>query len=156
LFIFILVRQTPYSQTLAASFQNSAMRLIYILAFILGHLTVFGQVDSLGLDNNPNLSKAEGNHLNDQFKKQRGQFTFNNKSIVFITGSSGTKVMTKQEYFSDVKKWAQNNSQIVTSLLILTKEEKFDSGYDAIVTAWVKVLTDKNRKKIIRKLKASR
>jgi len=132
------------------------MKLIYMLTFILGNFAGFGQVDSLGVDKNLVLSRAEANYFNEQFKTQRGQFHFEKKKIVFITGSSGSKVMTKQEYFSDVKQWKTNNSEIVTSLFILTEEENADSGHDAIVTAWVKTLTDKRRKKIIRELKASR
>jgi hypothetical protein len=42
------------------------------------------------------------------------------------------------------------NSRIATSLIVLTEKEKKQSGnYDAILTAWVKVLTPKRRTSIV-------
>lgn len=132
------------------------IRLLYILLFLFANLSVTAQVDSLGLNNDPTLTNVEATYLDDHFQKQRGQFSFQHKRVAFVTGSNASTIMTKQKYFSDVKKWKQKNSTIVTSFIILRKDEKVATGYDAIVTAWVKTMTNKTRKKIISQLKASR
>lgn len=129
-----------------------AMRVPFLLAIVLGYFTTLAQVDTLGLDDDPLLTQAEADYLNDKFESQRGQFDFQNKRIAFVTGSAGSKFIAKQEYFSDVRQWAENDSEVVSSLYILTEGERQASGYDAIVTAWVKVLTNKRRGKLVRQL----
>lgn len=146
----------PFSSFLGGRLSIKKMRVLYIIAIVLGHFTALGQVDSLGLNSNPLLTKAEADYLNGKFTKERGQFDFEDKRIVFVTGSTGSMLMTKPRYFSDVKLWIRDNDEVMSSLYILTKEEKRSSGYDAIVTAWVKILTDKRRDKVVRQLKGSR
>ncbi len=113
----------------------------------------FGQnLDSCGVDNNSKLTVFESKYLNEYLKNQRDTFDLTDKEIIFVTGSSASKIGGKKEYFSDIKEWNKNNSNIATNLIILTSEEKIESGgYDAILTYWVKFLP--NKKKIFEKMK---
>jgi hypothetical protein len=127
----------------------------YITTF-LSILTIglFGQTtDSLGLDNNPRLTKYEAEYFNNEFKDWRKSFDFIDKKVAFITGSSAGKHLTKTEYFKEVKARLKDNYGMTHSALYLTEEEKLKSGgYDAVVVSWVKLLTDKRRRQIITEL----
>lgn len=138
------------------------MRLISLLILTgLIHLTIennaFGQeTNNLGRDDNPTLNENEAKLLNDYFTESRGTFDFKDKKIVFVSGSTGKTYITKSDYFENIKKWNESNSRIATSLVVLTEKEKKESGdYDAILTAWVKVLTPKRRTRIVRELSSS-
>jgi hypothetical protein len=113
----------------------------------------FGQnLDSCGVDNNSKLTIFESKYLNEYLKNQRDTFDLTGKQIIFVTGSSARTIGEKKEYFTDIKEWNLRNSKIATDLVVLTREEKIESGgYDAILTYWVKFLPDK--KKIFEKIK---
>lgn len=132
------------------------MRLPYIIFFIfilLANQSLFGQQQDGAVDQNQILSDEEANLLNDYFDKQRADFDFRNKKVVFVSGSTGTRFITKQKYFADIQRSIEANSEVVSSLIVLNENERIESGhYDAIVTAWVKVLTPKRRRIIIREL----
>lgn len=132
------------------------MRPLFIITLILASVAAFAQTTTVGLDNSTLLTDAEAQYLNEKFAHQRGDFNFQGKRIAFATGSTGSQAMTKQEYFADVARWKENNSEVTSSLYILTDEERFSSDLDAIITAWVKVLTKKSRSKIIRQSHAGR
>ena len=131
------------------------MKTLIILISLLFIFDLFGQVtDSLGIDNNINLNKQEIYFLNNSLKNSRDTFGFNNKRIAFVTGSNGSKLITKQNYFlTCVKPWTDKGSEPQISFVRLTPNEKqISNGYDAIVMSWVKVLTKKQRKRIIKQL----
>ena len=114
-------------------------------------------VDRCGMNNDPVITAEEAEFLKNYFKKTHPEFDFEGKKIAFITGSSGSKIGSKTAYFTDIRKWQENGESIATSLVILTPEEKIESGgYDAIITYWVKVFTPKSKKAIIEKLAAQR
>jgi hypothetical protein len=115
-------------------------------------------IDSALIDNNIKLNKYESDFLNDYLKAQRDTFDFSQKSIVFITGSSGSIIGNKKDYFEDINKWDKDyNSKIATSLIIFNDSEKeMSGGYDAILTYWVKLLTDKRKQKVIKQIKICR
>lgn len=134
------------------------MQFLSIIILIILSLNLSGQqLSNCGKDNNSKINNDEARFLNSYLTDTKNVFDFSGKKIAFITGSSGSKVGTKNEYFREVKKRDLNNSKIATSFIILTDDEKLQSGgYDAIITYWVKILIDnKRKKKIVNKLKIS-
>ena len=134
------------------------MKIIGTIILLLISINTFGQsLVECGLDNNPKLTQAESEYLNAYLTEKRNGFDFKNKKVLFVTGNSGNRIGTKKEYFNYIKKWNEKNSKVATGIDILTNEQKSESdGYDVIVTYWVKVLTEKRKKKILSEIKASR
>lgn len=61
-------------------------------------LSILGQnLDQCGLDNNPELTQVESEFLNEFLG-----FDFMDKKVVFVTGSNGTLIGNKIEYFDNV------------------------------------------------------
>lgn len=142
-------------QNVSGKFKRKMRQGLLILLFFV-QLTSYGQVNN-DSERNITLDKNESKLLNEYFDNKRGTFDFTDKKLCFISGSSGTVYITKQDYFSDIKKWAETNDRIATTLHVLTYKEKIESGgYDAIVTAWVKLLPYGRRRKIIKELGTSR
>jgi hypothetical protein len=112
--------------------------------------------DNCGLDNNPLLTVVEANFMNEYLKMsiQEKGYDFTDKRIVFATGSGGSKLGSKIDYFENVREWKEkHNSTIATSLILLNDTDRLVYGYDAIVTYWVKVLTPKATKKLLNQTK---
>jgi len=130
------------------------MRLIGASILLLISLNVFGQnIAECGLDDNPKLSLIESEFLNAYLNDIRDGFDFKNKKVIFITGTSGNKIGSKKEYFEHVRIREKENSKVVTGIHILSDSQKRESrGYDVIVTYWVKVFTDKRKRKILKKV----
>ncbi len=133
------------------------MRFCIATLLLILRFGLFGQtIDSLGLDNNARLTKYESEYFNNEFKDWRKEFDFTDKKVAFITGSSASKHQTKTHYFKEVTDRLKHNLKMSHSPVFLTQEEKIESGdYDVIVLYWVKVMTDKRRRKIIDELKAA-
>lgn len=109
-----------------------------------------------GIDNNPALTDIEANFMNEYLRVpvQQKNFNFLNKRIAFATGSGGTVLGSKINYFNNIKEWKEKyNSRITTDLILLNDTEKLEYGYDAIVTYWVKIYTPKANKKLLEKTK---
>jgi len=134
------------------------MKIIGTLILLLISLNIFGQnLSECGIDNNPKLTQAESEYLNAYLTEKRNGFDFNDKKVIFVTENSGNRIGTKKEYFDYIKKWNEKDSKVATGIDILTTDQKLESdGYDVIVTYWVKVLTEKRKKKILTEIKASR
>lgn len=134
------------------------MKIIGTIILLLISINIFGQnLAECGLDNNPKLTPAESEYLNAYLTEKRNGFDFKNKKVLFATRNSGNRIGTKKEYFDYIRKWNEKNSKVATGIDILTNEQKSESdGYDVIVTYWVKVLTEKRKKKILSEIKASR
>jgi hypothetical protein len=131
------------------------MRILTLIISFFLTTNIFGQsTDSLGIDNNVTLNRQEIDFLNASLKYNQDIFDFANKKIAFVTGSSGGKLISKQDYFlTCVRPWKDKGSLPQIFFVRLTPEEKQKSnGYDAIVMSWIKVFTDKQRKKIIEHL----
>ena len=119
-------------------------------------LNVFGQnLEECGIDDHLILTSSESEFLNKYMIDERSKnFDFSKKKIIFITGSRGREFGTKSKYFNDIKKWNKNGKKIATHIIELNEKEKIDSGgYDVIVTYWVKVLTKRSKRKIIKRSK---
>lgn len=99
-------------------------------------------------------STQEAELLNSLLEKSRNTFDFHGKKIAFITGSSGSRVLSKADYFNRcVNPWLADGKTPQNFMVELTEEEKNKSGgYDAFVLSWAKVFTDKRKKKIIEQL----
>ena len=93
------------------------------------------------------LNTQESEFLNRQFKSELVNYDFNNKAIIFTTSIS---VISKTDWIKI--NWKHENLSV--ELVELTKQEKEETGYDAILVTWSKViLTDKMKRKILDQLK---
>jgi hypothetical protein len=131
------------------------MKYLIIVFSLFSFLDIYAQgCDSCGLDNNPILNKSESEFLNEYLKDKRGDFDFADKKIIFITGSNASTKGFKRDYFKNVFKWStDSNSKISTELVILSAQNKIESGgYDAILTYWsmVSINNEKKIQKIIK------
>lgn len=102
-----------------------------------------------GLDNNSELTDKEAIFFSEYLKApaKKSGFDFKNKRILFVTGSNGSTLGSKIEYFNDVREWkAKHNDKIASTLFVLDDSEKSEYGYDAIITYWVKVYNPKQKR----------
>lgn len=128
--------------------------LIFLFAFSC-HLGLKAQtLDSLGIDNSTTLNRQEFELLNSLLREKRDTFDFQSKKVAFVTGSSGNNIVTKEAYFKNyVKPWLDKGTRPQVSMVRLTEEEKSQSnGYDALVLSWVKLFTNKQKKRIVKRL----
>jgi hypothetical protein len=131
------------------------LNIITTLVFILFVSNIFAQnIDQCGIEESFKLTKIESDYLNNYLKENRKDFDFTDKKIIIVTGNSGQQIASKKQYFNDIKSWLENGDKIPTTLIIFNEEEKFKSGYDGILTLWVKIFTEKAKRKIIKKMKA--
>lgn len=132
------------------------LKISLFIIFIVFITNVFGQVtDSIGLDNNPILNGQESKMLHDVIDSSRAKTDLTGKKIAFITGSTGSVIVSKSNYFrAYVKPGIETGNTMDFHLLALTKDEKLKSGgYDFIALSWVKIFTDRQRRKIIHRLR---
>jgi hypothetical protein len=112
--------------------------------------------ENCGTDNNPGLTKIEAAFLNEYLKGPANlkEFDFDDKRIVFATGSNGSTLGSKIDYFEDVREWKENyHAKVATSLIVLNENDRSKYGYDAVIAYWVKVLAPKSTKRILEKTK---
>ncbi len=110
-----------------------------------------------GIDNNPKLTQTESEFLTEYMNdEQRKRYDLTDKKVIFVTGNSGHHFGTKSEYFDKIKERNQNDNKIATWVLNLSEEEQIKSGYDVIITYWVKILTERRKRKILKDIKANR
>jgi len=129
------------------------LKSITTLFFILFISNLISQnIEECGLDEKFELTKTESEYLNNYLKEKRKDFDFNNKKIIIVSGNVGQQIGSKKQYFKDVKSWLEKESQIATTLIVFNEEEKLKSGCDGILTLWVKIFTEKGKRKIIKKL----
>lgn len=112
--------------------------------FEMDYAQNFGQTSS------PILTDKEAAYFNGELFFERNRFDFHDKKIAFMSGSSISKVIDKQQYFSN---WG--GKDIENSLLVLTEKEKIESGgFDAVIISWSKIkIGRKGRKRMLAKLK---
>lgn len=134
------------------------MRKIGTIILMLISINLTGQnLAKCGIDNNPKLTQSESEFLNEYMTEHNKQnFDFTNKKVVFVTGNSGNKLGNKSDYFNKIKQWNQSDYKIATWVVKLTEEEQIESDYNVIVTYWVKVVTEKRKRKILNDIKACR
>ncbi len=134
------------------------MKKIVTIILMLISINLIGQnLNECGIDNNPKLTQTESEFLNEYMTEYNKQnFDFTNKKVIFVTENSGNKFGTKSEYFDQIKQLNQSNDKIATWVVKLNEKEQIESDYDVIVTYWVKVITEKRKRKILNEIKASR
>ncbi|WP_339835753.1 hypothetical protein [uncultured Flavobacterium sp.] len=102
-------------------------------------------LDSLGINSNNKLNINEQkiiNILNNNDKL----IDFNNEKIVFITGSAGRSIVNKQSFFIDFKNRINNNNTLSFSIIHLEAKQKEKSGFDYVITFWVKTFNPNSQK----------
>lgn len=93
------------------------------------------------------LVTQESEYLNRQFNGLFENYDFKDKSIIF---TSSTFVISKSDWIET--NWEYDNPSV--ELVELTKQEKEETGYDAILVTWSKfILTDKMKQRILKQLK---
>ena len=93
------------------------------------------------------LNDQESEYLNQQFDKLSDNYNFKNKSILF---THSITVISKSDWIK--KNWEYENPSV--ELVILTDQERNETGYDAILVTWSKfMLTDKMKKRILKQIK---
>lgn len=103
---------------------------------------------TLGMDGKESLNETEINYLEMLHNKDEINLDFSELKVAFISGSGGSRVITKKEYFSN-----NHDINFSTWLIQLTPKEKVKSGgYDYLITKWVKFQPKKYRKRIIKTL----
>lgn len=130
------------------------VRLIAIALFF--HATaLFGQEaetpKSTGVET---LTPQEAQRLNTLLDRSRGTFDFHGKRAAFITSSAGNRILSKADYFRDGTSDSLADDQVPQiSIVELTRDEKNRSGgYDVLVLCYVKVFTDRQKRRIIERL----
>ncbi len=128
-----------------------------ILLSLLSYLALKAQVKdnfNLGKDDNPVLTKSEISYFSQLNKLNIDTFKFEGKRIAFFTGSGGSMLISKSEYFEDcVIPWLEKDSHPQTFVRVLTEQERKQTKFDAFVFSWVKIYTPKQHKKNINRLK---
>ncbi|KAA3649761.1 MAG: hypothetical protein DWP98_06435 [Bacteroidetes bacterium] len=100
------------------------------------------------------LSKEEVKLLNSLLENSRDTFDFDGKKIAFITGSSGSRILPKTDFFNTcVNPWLEREEKPQIFMVLLNEKKKNKSGgYDAFVLSWVKVFTNRQKQKAIEQL----
>ena len=134
------------------------MKKSVAIILMLVSINIFGQnLSELGIDNNPKLTQAESEFLNEYMnEKQRKGFDLTEKKVIFIKGPGGSTIGSKSEYFNHIRMYNENGNKIATWIVELNEKERLESGYDVIVTYWVKLLTKRRKRIIINEIKPSR
>lgn len=133
------------------------MKSIGTLIVLLISIHAFGQnLIECGKDNNPKLTPIESEFLDSYMSEEKKKgIDFSEKRVLFITGNNASKKGTKSEYFEHIKRWNEIDVKIATWVVDLNDEEqeKLNSaGYDVIVSYWVKLLTNRRKRKILNSL----
>jgi len=99
------------------------------------------------IDEEKRLNLKESEYLNRQFSKVISNYDFKDKSILFTTSMS---VISKSDWIST--NWEHDHPSV--QLVLLTEEEKKQTGYDAILVTWSKFfINDKMKRKILKQVK---
>lgn len=112
------------------------------------------RLEELGKDNHPTLTAEESQFLMTFISnEQLLGVDLTGKKVIFVTAPGGSQLGNKTAYFEEIKKYQQENRRIATSIVELDDKEKgLSGGYDVIITYWVKILTNKSKKKLLRQV----
>lgn len=107
------------------------------------------QGDSLG-----NLTSNEVTILDSLLNNTKEIFDFGDKKVAFISGSSGSRVLSKKDFFETcINPWIEEGKEPQIFLVKLDENEKaISGGYDALLLSWVKVFSDRQKRKTIKEL----
>lgn len=80
---------------------------------------------------------------------------FDNKEISFISGSAGTTIYSKTDFFKSFLDRYLKNQILQYSIIKLEEKERILSGSDYIVFYWVKTFNPKS-KRLLKKIKQTK
>lgn len=126
--------------------------LVFIL-FIQISAVLHGQnIDSIGIDNNPDINYAESIFLNTQLDSIRDTFDFKHNKVAYYLSLVGC--IQKQDFFKEAKQYSEKGQNMAVQLIVLNESEKeMTNGYDVIIIAWYKfTITPKYRNTLIKEL----
>ena len=83
---------------------------------------------------------ADSRIFNEVFFSQRGDFDFYNKRVLFMTGSSGRKITTKENYIQMINEHKENERVPIDTGKLYVFENNLNNsiGYDAAIVFWCK------------------
>ena len=140
----------------ASSFKisNAMKSLIGLLIFVSLAKASICQATFQNEKTSTGLSNSEAGFLDSMLLNKRGDFEFKEKNVVFVTGSSANKIITKAEFFEAFDTKSIDQVQLPLEMLVLSAEEKRKAnGYDVIIISWSKVvITDRQKNKILKQL----
>jgi len=131
------------------------MRILLSLLFAFSVIQLAKAQNRLGLNDSPVLTEQEGHFLDSLLRGQRGRFDFPTKHVAFLYGgSTGNAFQPKSAFFhQNVLPWTTTGRTPALRLIKLTEAEKEASGgYDALVVAWAKVFTSRQKEKMLTRL----
>jgi hypothetical protein len=131
------------------------MRILLSLLFAFSLIQLAKAQNRLGVTDNPILTEQEGQFLDSLLQEQRGRFEFPTKRVAFLYGgSTGNAFQPKSTFFHQhVLPWTTTGRTPVLRLVKLTEaEKKASGGYDALVVAWAKVFTARQKEKMLKLL----
>lgn len=125
------------------------MKSIGIIILVLISINIFAQnLSECGKDNNPKLTQTESKFLNEYMNaEQKSGIDLTEKNVLFLTGPGGSRIGDKSGYFKNLKSYDKDGRKIVTWIVQLDEKERIESGYDIIITYWVKSLTKRRKQK---------
>ena len=127
--------------------------MLFSLLIIFSISSYSQNLEACGKDDSPYLNQNESKYLQKYLQEGLAVYELKGKKVLFITGSAASRTGSKSEYFNHIRSWNEKNSRVATTLKILNAEEKEASGgYDIILGYWVKIFTDKRKRKILRRL----
>lgn len=128
-------------------------RQISFLFFFIS-ISLFSQeISQLGLTDDPVLTLEEAQYfIQHMSEEQRQGIDLTNKKVLFVTGSSGGRLISKSTYFKNIALNNETDDSLRGSWIFeLTEKEKINSGgYDIFITHWCKTILNNNRKKHIK------
>ena len=100
------------------------------------------------------LTTKEAVLLNSILEKSGKTYDFKAKKVAFLTGSSGSRILSKLDFFNIcINPWIDKLKIPNIDIVELTPEEKSKSGgYDILILSWVKNFSDKQKRKVIEEL----
>jgi len=122
--------------------------------------TILQCVDQLGKDSSAALNSCESAYFDYCFQKERGSFSFKNRTVFFLRGSAGSTISDKKTYFERIEMALDDDCfpcYFMQQLIIFDDGEREKFGYDAAIATWSKrSLTKKHAIKQIKKHRKKR
>jgi hypothetical protein len=103
------------------------------------------------LINNINLEKIDLS--NEKLNENSGDF--DNKEISFISGSAGTTIYSKTDFFKSFLDYYSKSHILQYTIIKLEEKERILSGSDYIIFYWVKTFNPKS-KRLLNKIKQTK
>jgi len=129
------------------------MKLSITFLFFFISISLFSQeINQLGLTDDPVLTLEEAQYfMQHMSEEQRQGIDLTNKKVLFVTGSSGGRLISKSTYFKNITPKNETNNIRGSWIFELTEKEKINSGgYDIFITHWCKTILNSNRKRHIK------